>query len=107
MKKTNDAEFLNLSRLENQPLRFAYGLSLSHAKDGNRLLATLGRIFEQEYLVRQKKLAILDKARERPTVDFRDFSIEDLAEARKVFWCLNETFKKHGCKASARLFKKI
>jgi hypothetical protein len=43
---SGDVEFMNLVKMGDQPLRFAYGISVSHGKDGNRLLARLGAIFE-------------------------------------------------------------
>jgi len=99
--------FLNIALLQDQPLRFAYGISVSHGKDGNSLLAKLGAVFEQEYLIRQGKLAIIGKNREPIPLDFSDFSIEELSAARGVFWALSRTFKTVGHKPSGRLFSKI
>jgi hypothetical protein len=100
--------FLNTATLADQPLRFAYGLSASHAKDGNRLLAKLGEVFEQEFLIRKGKLAIIDKKRERVSVDFGSFEAKDLNEASVIFLALSETFKKdRGHKPSAKIFRKI
>jgi hypothetical protein len=90
MKET----FLNIALLADQPLRFAYGLSVSHGKDGNRLLARLGAIFQQEYLVRQGKLAIIDKKRRTVPLNFSNWERDDLEEGFILFASLTETFKK-------------
>jgi hypothetical protein len=100
--------FLNIATLADQPLRFAYGLSASHGKGGNQLLAKLGEIFEQEFLIRKGKLAIMDKKRERVSVDFGSFEAKELDEACVMFIALSETFKKDGGhKSSAKIFRKI
>lgn len=103
----NDVTFFNIAKLADQPLRFAYAISFSHGKDGNRLLAKVGEIFEREYLIRQKKLVIIgDTEGQKIPFDFRDFDREELEEAFCVFAALAETFKaKH--KPSSRIFQRI
>jgi hypothetical protein len=53
-----------------------------------------GAIFQQEYLVRQGKLAIIDKKRRTVPLNFSNWERDDLEEGFILFASLTETFKK-------------